>query len=257
MNTPATCPRCGTALPPGSQTCPNCGLPLAAAGAAGSVPPAAYSPTGPAGGYAAQTGAPPPGYNPPPPGYNPPPPGYNPPPPGYNPPPPGYGQAPPQGYNPPPPGYGQAPPPGYGPPPAAPRGRPRWLLWVLGLVVLLIVGCAVFFISIFSVVNGALGPVTTAGDSFMGALRDGNYSQAFDLCTPDLQRAVVDVAGLQAKIEQNKKQPKSWNFNSRNQNNSQASFTGTATYADGSNGNVSLNFIQAGNVWKVDGFDFK
>ncbi|HMA34797.1 MAG TPA: hypothetical protein VKY74_10000 [Chloroflexia bacterium] len=171
---------------------------------------------------------------------------YTPPPPG--PPDPG---APPNAY--PPPGT-YAPPGSYAGPPAAapPRGRPRWLLWGLGCLGLLVVACALFFAFTFFLATGLTQAMATSGDNFMNAMKAGNYDQAYALSTPALQQKVVNAAGLETIVKS--RQPTSWSWSSRNVNNNSGQLSGSVTFVSGTSGTVDLTLQKVGNDWLVDGF---
>jgi hypothetical protein len=266
MTTSAPCPRCGTAVAPGTKFCPNCGYAFDSApqpGYPAQTPPEAAAPTYTYGAAPVS----PQGYQPPA-GYQPPPgpPGYGPPA-GYQspggtqgyPPPSGY-QSPPglPGYQPPPPGAPnyQVPPSYAGPLPATPRsGRPRWLVPVLAIVGVVILACAAIGVFAFVLANNLTQPVTTAGDSFMTALRDSNYSQAYSQCTTALQNEVGDAQQFQDSITNVR--PTTWNWSSRRLENGTGYLDGTATLASGGAEDVSLVLDQDAGTWKVSGYHFK
>jgi zinc ribbon protein len=289
MDTSRTCSRCGNALQPNDKFCKNCGQPVDSGATQAMHPPmdsgatqvmhppeaeaarASYTPPPPGPGYQ-PPGMSGPGYQPPAasgPGYQPPPggpPAYQPPGtsgPGYQPPPAGsqtYGPAGTSGpgYQPPPGGPAYAPPPaGYaGPPPvAAPTGRPRWLFPVIGCLGLLIVGCMAFFGFTFFVANNLTQPMSTAGESFMTAVRDGNYPQAYALCTPALQQELGDISEFESTMQDNR--PKTWSFTSRKVENDTGQLDGTATLDDGSTADVRLVLDQVGGAWKVSGINIQ
>jgi len=104
--------------------------------------------------------------------------------------------------------------------------------------------------AIVLLVNALTQPVVTAGDNFMTALKTGNYAQAYDLCTPDLQKEYGGVSGL-ATSERNKR-PVQWKWTSRSIRNGVGYLDGTVTYAIGKPIMVYLELTQVGNDWKVD-----
>jgi hypothetical protein len=265
MDTTRTCSRCGNALQPTDKFCKNCGQPVDSGATQVMHPPMDSGATQvmhPPEAEAARAS-----YTPPPPGpgYQPPPgPGYQPPPgPGYQPPPGGpqtYGPAGTSGpgYQPPPGGPAYTPPPaGYtGPPPvAAPAKRPRWLFAVLGCLGLLIIGCIAVFGVTFFAANNLTQPMSTAGESFMTAVRDGNYPQAYALCTPALQQELGDIEEFTSTMQDNR--PTKWNFTSRQVNNNTGQLDGTATLQDGSAADVRLVLDQVGGAWKVSGINIQ
>lgn len=185
-----------------------------------------------------------------------PPQGYQPPPQqpqGYEPPPQAY-QPPAQGYQPPPPGY-QPPQMGMGAPVVAPPRRRSPLLIIGIIVVALLLVCGIGFFAIFGLALNATQPVADAGQTYMTALSNGDYSKAFDLSAPSLQQEAGNAQGLQTALSS--KQPVSWNFTSRNVNNDQGELQGTDTYKDGTTGTVDLVLSKIGNDWKVAGVHFQ
>ena len=169
--------------------------------------------------------------------------------------PPGPGQPPPQqGYTP-----GYVPPQG-GPPPGVPpaepprRGRsPLLIIGIILLALLLLCGLGGFFL--FNTVMNATQPVVNAGEAYLTALRDGDYTRAYDLSAPALQQEAGDVEGLQAALGE--RQLASWSFTSRSINNNQGNLSGTTTYTDGETGTVDMALMQVGNDWKVTGISLR
>jgi hypothetical protein len=136
-------------------------------------------------------------------------------------------------------------------PAGATRTRRRWLIWIVGLGALaavIIIGIA----AIVLLVNGLTQPVVTAGDNFMTALKSGNFTQAYELCAPDLQKELGGVSGL-AALAQNYR-PGQWNWTSRSIRNGLGMLDGSLTFAGGKPGTVHLQLTQVGNDWKVTGF---
>jgi hypothetical protein len=138
------------------------------------------------------------------------------------------------------------------PVPATPAStRRRWLIWIValgGLAAVIIIGIS----AIVLLVNALTQPVVDAGDNFMTALKTGNYSQAYDLCTSDLQQQLGGVAGL-TTLAQNYR-PGQWNWTSRSIRNGVGQLDGSLTYASGKSGTVHLHLTQVGNDWKIVGF---
>ncbi|MDQ6693387.1 MAG: zinc ribbon domain-containing protein, partial [Chloroflexota bacterium] len=161
---------------------------------------------------------------------------------GYAPPGPGPVQAAP---GPQPTQYGPAQ--GYAPPPGAPqmgvtgvvrkrRTSPCFIIGGIALALILLCGAGVIGLGLF-VVN-ATQPVASAGDAYMTALRDGDYSKAFNLSAPALQQEATNAQGLQSALSS--KQPATWSFTSRNISNGTGTLSGTTTYKTGSNGTVDM-----------------
>jgi hypothetical protein len=142
------------------------------------------------------------------------------------------------------------------PPPAAPPARGRSPLLIIGIIVLaLVLICGIGGALLVGGVLSATQPLADAGDAYMAALRDGNYSRAYDLSAPDLQKEAGNAEGLQAVLAT--KPLTSWSFNSRNISNDQGSLSGTTVYTDGSTGMVEMALAKVGNDWKVSGIRLK
>lgn len=150
--------------------------------------------------------------------------------------------------------YRQQSTPGTGPDPAPlplADSRRRWLLWVvgLGLMAAIIAG----FVTVLIIVIGTLTqPVVNSGDAFMTALKTSNYAQAYALCTPELQRELGSVSGMETLVGTD--QPTQWNWTSRSIRNGVGRLDGSLTYADGKTGTVHIEFTQVGNDWKIVSF---
>ena len=119
---------------------------------------------------------------------------------------------------------------------------------------LVIIGCALLGGGIIAGVMGLTQPVVDAGDNFMTALRDGNYQQAYDLCTPTVQQELGSPEALGELIGENR--PTEWNFTSRNISNDLGTLTGTATFQGLGQRPIEMEFRQVDGAWRVSYFDF-
>lgn len=168
---------------------------------------------------------------------------------------------PPGGYAPPP----NQPPPQYNPQqgysypaapqPVAPPKRRSPLLFILLTILGVIVVCVVGVFLLIGGIFAATQPVVDAGDAYMAALRDTDYSRAFDLSSTALQQKAVDASGLETALSS--KVPATWTFTSRGINNNDGSLSGNDTYKDGTTGTVELSLLKEGDKWKVDGINLK
>jgi hypothetical protein len=131
------------------------------------------------------------------------------------------------------------------------------VLIVAGAVLLLIVLCVVVLGGGIAAIFQATQPVADASERFMVALRDGNYQQAYDMCTPTLQAELNDASGLEEMLTTSNRKPSTWSFASRNINNDRGEVTGTATFADNTAGTVSIVLLKSGDDWKIDGFNLR
>jgi hypothetical protein len=138
--------------------------------------------------------------------------------------------------------------------PAAGRSPLQWV--AIGCGGLLVLG-VVFGAVLFFFVSGVTGPAKTAGDGFMGALRDGNYQAAYDMGSPGFQKDAVSVANLQRVVEGGGVKPTEWSFNSTNVDGDTGAMDGTATVAGGKKASASVSVVKVDGVWKVSSFDLK
>lgn len=141
------------------------------------------------------------------------------------------------------------------PPDAPPKRGMSPLLIIGGIVLGLLLLCGIGGALLFGGVLSATQPVANAGDAYMAALRDGDFSKAYDMSAPALQQEVGDAEGLQTALSA--RQIASWSFTSRNISNNQGSLSGTATYTNGDTGPVEMSLIQVGNEWKVAGINLQ
>ncbi len=99
--------------------------------------------------------------------------------------------------------------------------------------------------------------VGTAGENFMSALRDNNYSQAYNLCGDSLQKELSSPQGLESLIKNGNVHPAKWNISSRNVNGDQGQLEGSVTFDSGKEGDLRITLGKAGSDWKVIGFNMK
>jgi hypothetical protein len=112
-----------------------------------------------------------------------------------------------------------------------------------------------FVVGLLGLVFTATQPVVDAGDSFMSALRDGNYNNAYNMCAPSVQQEVTDAQGMEDEF--GAYQPANWTFTSRSIRNDLGRLEGTVNYKEGNSGTVRLEFVKSGDDWKVSGASLK
>lgn len=95
----------------------------------------------------------------------------------------------------------------------------------------------------------------SVGDSFMGALKDGDYNKAYGLCTEDLQGELGGAQDLRALIEDADVRPTKWSFTSRNVSGDEAELTGDVTFTNNREGTVELVLFKIDGNWRVAGFN--
>ncbi|MCS7002347.1 MAG: hypothetical protein NZ518_05805, partial [Dehalococcoidia bacterium] len=104
--------------------------------------------------------------------------------------------------------------PGYTPPPPPRSGGNRTLWIVLGCGCLFVLLCSCLIGGsvllgggTFAALIGATQPAVEQSDRFLGALRDGNWQAAFDLCTSEFQRELGQPQRLQQFVTQGNRRP--------------------------------------------------
>jgi hypothetical protein len=132
-----------------------------------------------------------------------------------------------------------------------PSMQPRRRLG-LKIAIAVIFGLAVLGTALFFILKGALGPLVETGDGFMGALRDGNYMQAYMQATPDLQRALGSPEGLGATVANYR--PASWSWSQRSVRNGYGYLSGSVTYRAGNEGTAELRMTQVDGQWHITSF---
>ena len=131
------------------------------------------------------------------------------------------------------------------------------LLIIGGVALVLCLLCVFFFVVVFALGMGATQPTASAGEAFMSALKNGDYNQAYNLCTPALQRELGNARNLETRIKNGKAEPTAWSFTSRNVTNDTGQLEGSVTFTGNREGNVRLVLAQLGGEWKISGFDLK
>jgi uncharacterized protein DUF4864 len=128
----------------------------------------------------------------------------------------------------------------------------RWRAWhfiLIGLVAVVALAAG-----IFTLVFSLTGPVVAAADTFMGALRDGDYGRAFSQSAPALQRELGDAQGYGRGIGPYR--PATWSWSQRSIRNGVGRVSGSVTYQNGANGTVQLTMTQIDDSWRVEGYSF-
>ncbi len=174
---------------------------------------------------------------------------------------------------------GGTPPPYMPPPPARPTGGGGGLFSarniIIGLIALALLcacACGAAFLAFGQGANilgqtlqtSAPGLVDTAqvtavAQAFMTELKSGNWSGAYAMCTPDLQKELGSAQALGSKITSGKAQPVEWTFSKYSAITSQSSdaqIDGTAKFTGNTSGTLRLVLDRvSGSQWKISGFN--
>jgi len=129
---------------------------------------------------------------------------------------------------------------------------PRQRLRPWHIVLIVVGGLALFGGGLFLILSWALGPMVQSGDSFMAALRDRQFEQAFALTTPSLQREVGDAARMGGSI--GNYQAAEWSWSQRSVRNGVGRLEGSVTYGAGRSGSVRLQLQQVDGQWRVEAY---
>ncbi len=132
----------------------------------------------------------------------------------------------------------------------------KTILIIAGAALLACACCVLVIAVAIGLGFGLTEPAATAGESFMTALKNGDYAQAYALCSPSLQKEVGNARGLETAITSAQAVPSKWTFTSRNVSGDEGQIDGTATFANGREGTVRLVLVKAGNDWKVSGYNW-
>jgi hypothetical protein len=126
----------------------------------------------------------------------------------------------------------------------------RWKVWhIVGFGVL---GLAVMGAGILALVLSLTRPVVDGAETFMVALRDGNYETAYDRMTPALQAELGSAQQMEQRFA--RLRPTAWSWNSRRIVNGIGEVQGTATFAAGGSGRAGMQFEKVGDEWRVTWF---
>lgn len=121
------------------------------------------------------------------------------------------------------------------------------------IIAIVLAALAIFGVTLFFILKTALGPLVDAGDSFMGALRDGDYEQARTLAAPELQR-MLGIQELTATGTAYR--PSTWSWSQRSDRNGTGYLSGSVTYRAGNEGTAELRLTKVDGAWRVTAFRF-
>jgi len=131
------------------------------------------------------------------------------------------------------------------------------LLLVVGVLLVLCLACVgvIALAAVFGI--GATQPIAEAGDEFMTALKNEDYTRAYSLCTPALQQELKNPQGLANIIRNGRVLPTRWSYSSRNVSGDQGELEGTVTFVGNREGTLELVLAQVGGTWKIAGFHLR
>ncbi len=170
-------------------------------------------------------------------------------------------------------------PPPYTPPPSRPAAGGGGLFSgrniIIGLIALALI-CVCACAAIFLVVRqGAINigqqiqtqipggadtiQVTLVATDFMTRLKNSDWTGAYNLCTPDLQKELGTAPQLGTRITSGRAQPVSWTFSQFSDitpQSADAQIDGTASFSGNRTGTLRLVLDRVGtNQWKISGFN--
>jgi hypothetical protein len=128
------------------------------------------------------------------------------------------------------------------------------LLVIAGSLLVLCLVCAGVLVVAFTLGLGATQPISDVGDEFMTALKNEDYTRAYNLCAPALQQELRNPQGLANLIRNANVRPSQWSYSSRNITSDQGQLEGSVTFVGNREGTLQLVLIQVGGTWKIAGF---
>ena len=133
---------------------------------------------------------------------------------------------------------------------------------VIFLLCLCVVGAMIAF-GVFGAMGTAVstvvdefGELQSAGDGFLGDLRDGEFQSAYNSMHPDLQVEVGGVQPFQRDLEDALFSVSRWNTQNTSVENDYGYLEGRITDKDGDEWNFVLEFIHEGGQWQLIAYDF-
>jgi hypothetical protein len=126
----------------------------------------------------------------------------------------------------------------------------RWRLW--HIIAAAILGVAILAGGIVALAMSLTRPVVTASDTFMTALKDGDFHAAYAMGTPELRRELGSPERLGAMFVQAR--PATWSWSSRRIRNGAGSVSGSVAYSSGGESDVAIFLVAEGDDWKISGF---
>lgn len=134
--------------------------------------------------------------------------------------------------------------------PVGAEGKRRWKAWHIVAAVLL--GATIAGGGVVALVFSLTRPVVTASDTFMTALKDGNFEAAYAMGTTPLQGELGSAQRLGAMFATVR--PAAWSWSNRSIRNGAGTVSGSVTYTGGHQGTVIIFLLPEGDDWKISGF---
>lgn len=132
------------------------------------------------------------------------------------------------------------------------RPKRRWRVWhfiLIGVVAVVVMVAAIVFL-----VTSLTRPAVDAADTFMTALKDGDFGRASSHTTPALQQETGGAEGFARGSAAYR--PATWSWSQRSIRNGIGRVSGSVTYRDGASGSVRLTMRQVDDAWRIEGFSF-
>ena len=125
-------------------------------------------------------------------------------------------------------------------------------LRVWHVIVLVVLACTAAGGGCVALIFSLTRPVVTAGDTFMTALKDGDFEAAYAMGTPELREELGSPQQLETLF--GARRPESWSWWNRKIENQSGTVAGRVTYAGGGESEVTLFLLSVAGDWKVSGF---
>ena len=98
-------------------------------------------------------------------------------------------------------------------------------------------------------------PALDTPNTFLAAIRDGNYTAAYNSLGSDLQNQLGNAGNLAGRFDG--LAVSSWNLTGFSAQGSQMQANGNVTFTNGQTGTISVVIGFVDNTWKIVGFDIK
>ena len=124
----------------------------------------------------------------------------------------------------------------------------------------LVAGCCLAMI-VYPLIKGEdiFNPAPTpeqVSRSFLTALQQGDYEEAFSLCDAALQNELVSPGNFQRLIEEYGIQPLAWELSSPTITGGRAAFSGRVTFQQELPGTFQITLVSSEKEWKITSFYF-
>jgi len=134
-------------------------------------------------------------------------------------------------------------------------GRSIFRIIAIVLVTIVVVGVGMFLF--FSSLIESTEAVADAGDAFLQAVSDDDYTAAYAMVAPSMQETMGGEAGLRERFIGSGLVIATWDIRSRTVREDYGEVSGDVTLERGSTLEFEIIFDNVGEEWLVSGFTFE